>query len=60
MLKRATPSHPPIPARPLRRLSEASQDAYDSKDYRLPLKTPKILHQMPNRVIQQGRREPAD
>ncbi len=50
MLKRAIPFHPPPRAK----------TGITPKGRRLPLKTSKILHQMPNRVIQQGRREPAD
>lgn len=50
MLKRAIPSHPP----------PGAKTRVTPEGHRLPLKTPKILHQMPNRVIQQGRREPAD
>ena len=51
MLKRATIlSHPP----------QRAKTRMTPKGRRLSLRTSKILHQITNRVIQQGRRKPAD
>lgn len=72
MLKRATPFHPPTPARQDARFSERPQvpapiatPRQEAQNVRQrgripPHKVSKILHRMPNKIIQQGRREPGD